>query len=102
MLNQAFTEKSTKAAGKIAERHIERWGELLLEGSNAEVNDGWTESRNIAEWTGHLMFDIMGEMAFGKQLDVKETGFDSEFKSIPGFAENFMAFMYPVRIPFHP
>lgn len=102
MLNQAFTEKSTKAAGKIAERHIERWDELLLEGSDMDRNDGWTETRNMAEWTGNLMFDIMGDMAFGKQFDVKETGFESEFKSIPGFAESFMGFMYPVREFFTP
>lgn len=96
MLGQAFTETSTKAAGKIAERHIERWDELLLAGSNQGENEGWTPPRNMAEWTGNLFFDIMGDMAFGKQFDVKETGFESQFKNMPVLVESYMKFMYPI------
>ena len=53
-------------------KHIDRWNELLL-GEKFDA-EGWSEPKNLATWSDYLMFDLFGEICFGKSHDLKEPG----------------------------
>lgn len=79
LLNLAFTEQSLKASGPIIVRHVDRWIELLCEGSGPE---GWSPTRNMAEWVDFLTFDIIGDLCFGETFNTKEPK-ENSLKKIP-------------------
>ena len=97
LINLAFTDKSTKEAGKFIVRHVDRWDELLVAGKKDA--DGWSEPRNMTEWTDYLMFDIVGDLAFGADFGTKEPDGDVKLKSIPHRIVEYVTFMYPVSSP---
>ncbi|KAI1659965.1 cytochrome P450 [Daldinia decipiens] len=70
LLSLAFTENSVRAASSFVIRHLDRWNQLLTE------KDGsiWSPAVDISEKISGLVFDIMGDLSFGKSLDVKEPG----------------------------
>ena len=94
LLNQVFTDKSIRAAGAYVTRHVDRWNELLIDGDGKE----WSNPRNFADCTDSLVFDILGDLCFGKSFEIKEPG-DSPLKHIPHNIVKYMQFMYPVRNP---
>lgn len=38
-----------------------------------DVATGWCSARNMSIWSGRLMFDIMGDIAFGNNFGVLES-----------------------------
>ena len=92
LLNLAFTDKSTKAAAEFMTQHTDRWDELLA----PEDGQEWSEPRNIAEFADHLMFDVLGDLAFGKSFDTKEPETDLKLKAIPHKIAEYVEFAYPV------
>ena len=97
VLNSAFSEKSLRSAEAFVIKHVDRWNEILLEN-----NDGkeWSKGQNMSELVDYLSFDIMGDLSFGKSLDVKEPG-DNPFKAIPHTIAGYLQFMYPVSTTRH-
>jgi Cytochrome P450 len=91
LLNQVFTEKSVRAAGAYVAKHIDRWNDLLVSGHGEE----WSDSLNLADSTDSLVFDILGDLCFGRSFDIKEPG-DNPLKIIPHAIVEYMQFMYPV------
>lgn len=92
VLNSAFSEKAIRSAEEFVKRHVDRWNEIIVEG-----NDGkeWTTAQNISELTDYLIFDIMGDLCFGKSFDIKEAG-PNQFRVMPHTMAKFMSYMYPV------
>lgn len=93
VLNSAFSEKAIRSAGDFVVRHVDRWNELLIEG-----NDGkeWTKPQNMSDLADYLVFDIMGDLSFGKSCEIKEPG-KNPFRHIPHTIGGLMQYMYPVR-----
>jgi hypothetical protein len=81
------------------ERHVDRWNELLIrvrDDREEEDEDGeWSEPRNLAPWADYLMFDLFGDICFGKTNGTKEPG-PNPLKEIPGNIASYMRFYYPV------
>ena len=92
VLNSAFSEKAIRSAESFVIRHVDRWNELLIEG-----NDGkeWTEPQNMSDLTDYLVFDIMGDLAFGRSFEIKEPG-ENPFRHMPHSIADYMQFMFPV------
>jgi hypothetical protein len=61
------------------ERHVDRWHELVSEG---KWDDGWSEPQDLAELADYLMFDLFGDICFGKTNNTKEPG-PNRLKEIP-------------------
>lgn len=77
-------------------QHVDRWCELL--GENSEE---WTKPRDMSEWSNYLVFDILGDLCFGKSLETKEPG-ENELKAIPGFMVAGLIFFYRVSLALSP
>jgi len=44
----------------------------IVRDGNGETNDSWSGAKDMAEWSGHLAFDIMGDFFFGRSFNVLE------------------------------
>jgi hypothetical protein len=50
----------------------------------------------MSHLTDYLVFDIMGDLSFGKSFELKEPG-KNQYRHMPHTIAEFMQFMYPVR-----
>jgi hypothetical protein len=44
----------------------------IVRDGNGRMNDAWSGAKDMAEWSGHLAFDIMGDFFFGQSFNVLE------------------------------
>lgn len=119
VLANAFSERALRGYEPYVRDNLARWCELL----EAEVPPGpgvWSENLNMADWMNWLVsfavcwvmtcnsssyqltrtgsfqvFDIMGDLCFGKPFGVKEDG--SNLRHIIHLMGSMMAMIYPVR-----
>jgi hypothetical protein len=95
VLNQAFSERALKEAEGFVLEHVGRWVQRLGDQAvgdrdwmekvgEVKVEEGyaWSKPINMSEWSDWLVFDIMGELAFGKSFGLKEEG-ANPFREIP-------------------
>ncbi|KAI0181176.1 cytochrome P450 monooxygenase-like protein [Hypoxylon sp. FL1284] len=97
LLNLCFTDKSVRAASSFVTKHVDRWNHLLV-----QKCDGldWSETVDFSAKVDNLVFDIMGDLCFGKSFDVKEPGANI-LKSVPQNIMKYMQFYCPIcRSPF--
>lgn len=94
-MNYAFSENALRSAEGFLHSNVDRWLELL--GSSAE-KDGWTKSLNMCDWVNWLVFDILGDLCFGKSFDMKEPG--SEMRHVPEMMISFLELIHPVSLPY--
>jgi cytochrome P450 len=92
LLNLSFTEKSLRAVSKIMFQHIDRWNELMIGDSN-----DWSNPIDFSESVGTLVFDISGDLCFGKSFDTKEPG-ENPLKAMPHSIEEYVKFYYHVGV----
>lgn len=91
VLNHAFSEKALRSAEPFVISNTDRWCEVIAD----EINEtGWSKSLNMADWVNYLVFDILGDLCFGKSFDMKEK--DSDMKYVPHLMVEFLALMHPV------
>ena len=89
LLNIVFTENSVRSAAAFIIKHLDRWNELSING------DDWSEPINLSKWTHCLVFDILGDLCFGKSFGIKEPG-ENPFKVIPEAITSHVKFWHPV------
>lgn len=89
LLNTVFTDGSIRSAAAFIIKHLDRWNELTVNGHD------WSEPIELSKWTDCLVFDILGDLCFGKSFDIKEPG-ENPFKVIPEAIISFVKFWYPV------
>ncbi|KAM3067260.1 hypothetical protein ACMFMG_005371 [Clarireedia jacksonii] len=92
VLNQAFSSKAVRSIENFVVEHVDRWNEILIDG-----NDGkeWTKPVNMSEMIDYLVFDIMGDLCFGKTFDLKEPG-ENSFRHMPHTVGTYMQLMYTI------
>jgi hypothetical protein len=44
----------------------------IVQDRNGNRNDAWSDAKDMAEWSGNLAFDIMGDFFFGRSFNVLE------------------------------
>jgi len=95
VLNAVFSDSAVRSAETFVIKHVDRWCDLLLD--KVKVGE-WTEPKNAAHLTDFLVFDILGDLAFGRSFESKEPG-PNTLKAIPHSIASYAMFMYPVRRP---
>lgn len=91
VLNYVFSENAMRSAETFVIQHVNRWCALLGENTENE----WSKPRDMAYWASHLVFDILGDLCFGKSMEIKEPG-ENELKAVPYFMATSATLFYPV------
>lgn len=94
VLNNAFSDKALRSAEPFIHANVDRWCELLT-GEIQNTKKEWSDSLNMAKWADHLIFDILGDLCFGKSFDMKEP--DSKLRFVPALMTDFLGIIHPVR-----
>ncbi|KAF2993989.1 hypothetical protein E8E13_001764 [Curvularia kusanoi] len=92
ILNYAFSESALRSAEVFVHSNVDRWLELL--GRRKERGEEWTSSIDMADQVTYLVFDILGDLCFGKCFDMKEP--DSNLRHIPEVMIGFLQLMNPI------
>lgn len=90
-LNTVFTDKSVRSAAAFIIKNLDRWNELSINGHD------WSQPLDLSKWIDCLVFDILGDLCFGKSFDIKEPG-ENPFKVIPEASVSYLKFWHPVCI----
>ena len=91
-LCSVFSDKAVRSAETFVIDHVDRWNELLLDANSKD----WSQPKNLARWSDYLLFDILGDLCFGKSFNIKEPE-ENPLKMIPHAIASYSRFMYPVR-----
>ncbi|KAF3049352.1 hypothetical protein E8E11_004388 [Didymella keratinophila] len=91
VINYAFSEGALRGAEVFVHSNVDRWLGLL--GQAKEKGDVWTKSINMADQVTYLVFDILGDLCFGKCFDMKEPG--SKLRHVPELMIGFMELVHP-------
>jgi len=95
VLNNAFSDKALRSAEPYVHQNINRWCDLLEQEIDKNGGDGqWSGSLNMAQWANHLIFDILGDLCFGKSFGMKEH--DSQLRFVPDLMADFLAIIHPI------
>jgi hypothetical protein len=76
-----------------------RWVDLFREQCRQGADGKWSKSLNMTHEVNYLVFDILGDLCFGKNFNMKEP--DSDLKHIPELMAGFLQTLAPVSDPFH-
>ncbi|KAH6686636.1 cytochrome P450 [Plectosphaerella plurivora] len=99
VLTNCFSDKAIRNAEPYIHQNLDRWCGLLQD--EIDKNGEWSESLNMADWSNHLIFDILGDLCFGKSFDMKEP--DNELRFVPELMSTFLCVMHPIAFsPFAP
>jgi hypothetical protein len=91
VLNHAFSERALRSAEPYVHSNVDRWLDLF-----EERGKGGKKSFNMAHEINYLVFDILGDLCFGKSFEMKEPG--SKVTEIPEILAEFLTFMNPVSL----
>lgn len=92
ILSYAFSDQALRSAELFVTANTDRWCEVIAD--EAAETTGWTKSLNMADWANYLIFDILGDLCFGKGFNMKEH--ESDLKYVPHLMVEFMTLMHPV------
>lgn len=97
ILNNSFSDKALRAAEKFVLSNTDRWCDLIDENAEKSTDDdGWSTSLNMTDWINHLVFDILGDLCFGKQFNMKEP--NSQLRYVVHLIAGFTQFMHPLAM----
>lgn len=94
VLNQAFSDRALRGAEPLVHSNVDRWLQLIRQRASQEGR--WTPSLNMADEVNYLVFDILGDLCFGRSFDMKEEG--SNLRHIPRLMGSFLEMMQPVHL----
>jgi hypothetical protein len=77
VLSHAFSDNAIKGLERYILANVRTACRLLGEkrdgDARAEEKDGWNEAWNVADWCNWMVFDIMGDLVFGKAFGMLES-----------------------------
>lgn len=73
---------------------ISRWIELFKTQANEAAEGNWSKSLNMAHEVNYLVFDVLGDLCFGKEFRMKEP--ESDLKHVPELIASFLELLAPV------
>ncbi|KAJ4324204.1 hypothetical protein N0V94_001416 [Neodidymelliopsis sp. IMI 364377] len=92
VINYAFSESALRGAEVFVHSNVDRWLELL--GRQKENGEEWTGSIDMADQVTYLVFDILGDLCFGKCFDMKEP--ENKLRHVPEMMIGFMELIHPI------
>jgi cytochrome P450 len=91
VLNTVFSDKTVRSAEQFIIKHVDRWCEIRLDGPDKE----WSGPEVASDLADQLMFDIMGDLSFGRSFDIKERK-ENPFRDMPHIIGGFVKYLYVV------
>lgn len=91
ILSPAFSDKAIRSAEDFIIQNADRWCEILVQGTHGD----WSKPINMAECVDRYVFDILGDLCFGKDFETKEPK-ENQFKVIPKLITTYVKFIHPV------
>lgn len=67
---------------------------MIKEQASKGADGIWSKSLNMAQQANYLVFDILGDLCFGKQFNMKEPG--SDIQHVPELMASFLELLAPV------
>ena len=80
----------------LTEITTSRWIELFKEATQKGADGKWSKSLNMADEVNYLVFDILGDLCFGKNFNMKEP--ESDLKHVPELMATYLQILQPVSI----
>lgn len=71
-----------------------RWIELFRDATQNGADGQWSKSLNMADEVNYLVFDILGDLCFGKNFNMKEP--ESDLKHVPELMATYLQILQPV------
>lgn len=93
VLNNAFSDRALRGMEAFVHSNTDRWLELIKD-QTSKTGTGWSNSLNMAHEVNYLVFDILGDLCFGKQFNMKEP--DSDIKHVPELMASFVELLHPI------
>jgi hypothetical protein len=76
IFQRALSDRALRTMEHALANKLRLFCELLdasiVQDRNENTNDRWSDTKDMAEWFGHLAFDIMGDFFFGPSFGVLE------------------------------
>ncbi|KAI1267643.1 benzoate 4-monooxygenase cytochrome P450 [Xylariaceae sp. FL1019] len=95
VLNTCFTETSVTTSSAFISEHVDRWHQIMLDKHDSTTD--WSDSMMLNEQLDHLVFDIMGDLCFGKSFNIKEPG-ANPMREVPRNIVHYLKFYYTARL----
>ncbi|TGO46779.1 hypothetical protein BCON_0308g00090 [Botryotinia convoluta] len=96
-LNSAFSEKSLRLSEPFIFKNVDRWIELMLDGKKTKDTAEWATPKNLGgEWVDYLVFDILGDLCFGKSFETIEPK-ENPLRQIPHMIGEYLQFIFQIR-----
>lgn len=76
VLSHAFSDQAIKSLEKYILANVRTACRMLGESGSKEKREGgesWSDQWNVANWCNWLVFDIMGDLVFGKAFGMLES-----------------------------
>ncbi|KAI1342844.1 cytochrome P450 [Xylariaceae sp. FL0016] len=90
-MNSTFSDKALRSAETFIHSNTDRWCDLLAQQAGP---DEWSKSVNMARWADYLVFDILGDLCFGRSFNMKEP--NSDLRHIPELMISFLTVVHPL------
>ena len=103
-MRAAFAENALRSYEPFIAKHVDEWLGVV---SRDETRSGWTRPVDVSHEVDYLVFDILGELCFGRSFGTKMPG-PQPLKKIPSIMIGFLKVLHPVsiylyaRLPHHP
>ncbi|KAH7057285.1 cytochrome P450 [Macrophomina phaseolina] len=72
VMSHAFSDAALKGVEEYVLGHVRAYVARMAGGGGKREGGGWTEARDVSEWSSWLGFDVMGDLSFGKSFGMLE------------------------------
>lgn len=79
ILSACFTTSALRDLEHLMIDTVNDWTQALGSGITS-ASDGWSSSKDMADWANHLTFDVLGDLCFGKSFGLIKS---DEFRTAP-------------------
>ncbi|KAL1854472.1 hypothetical protein Daus18300_011393 [Diaporthe australafricana] len=96
VLNHSFSDRALRSAEPFVLSNTERWCELIEDHVSPSGGEAWSDSLNMTEWINYLVFDILGDLCFGRQFNMKEP--DNDLRYVVHLMADFIQILHPISL----
>lgn len=72
VLSRCFTDPALRSLEGLMITTINNWVRALGAGATSETQ-GWSSSKDMADWANYLTFDVLGDLCFGRAFGLIES-----------------------------
>ncbi|KAK2603236.1 hypothetical protein N8I77_009707 [Diaporthe amygdali] len=96
VLNHSFSDRALRSAEQFVLSNTDRWCELIEDQAAPAGGEAWSSSLNMTDWANYLVFDILGDLCFGRQFNMKEP--ESDLRYVIHLITGFVEILHPIAM----